>query len=163
MQSALEIEVKGKSEAQRMKKKLESDVSELEVSLEHANATNQEITRTIKKYHQSIREGQISFEEEQRNKEMVRDNMIASERKANTLQNALEEARTLLEQSDRSRRLAEQELCDSNEQLSEQSCQNQAIAGAKRKLESELQTLNVSIYFVSIHNVMLVQYIKVLL
>merc|ERR1712166_1486311 len=61
---------------------------------------------------------------------------------ANTTQNALEEARTLLEQSDRARRITEQELSDTNEQLSELTCQNQAIAGAKRKLESEMQTLH---------------------
>lgn len=57
------------------------------------------------------------------------------------MQNALEEARTLLEQADRARRQAEQELSDTNEQLSDLTCQNQAIAGAKRKLESEMQTL----------------------
>merc|ERR1712083_1015851 len=51
-------------------------------------------------------------------------------------------ARTLLEQSDRARRITEQELSDTNEQLSELTCTNQAIAGAKRKLESEIQTLH---------------------
>merc|ERR1711994_943266 len=79
---------------------------------------------------------------EQRSKEVVRDNLLASERKANSAQNALEEARTLLEQSDRARRMTEQELSDTNEQLSELTCQNQAIAGAKRKLESEMETLH---------------------
>merc|ERR1719167_1606699 len=58
------------------------------------------------------------------------------------MQNALEEARTLLEQADRARRTCEQELSDTNEQLSELTCQNQAIAGAKSKLEAEMQTLN---------------------
>merc|ERR1712045_652199 len=53
-----------------------------------------------------------------------------------------EEARTLLEQADRARRMTEQELSDTNEQLSDLTCQNQAIAGAKRKLESEMQTLH---------------------
>merc|ERR1711863_223345 len=48
----------------------------------------------------------------------------------------------LLEQADRARRVTEQELADTNEQLSELTCQNQAIAGAKRKLESEAQTLS---------------------
>merc|ERR1712126_480114 len=46
------------------------------------------------------------------------------------------------EQADRARRTCEQELSDTNEQLSELTCQNQAIAGAKRKLEAEMQTLN---------------------
>merc|ERR1712029_1118156 len=70
------------------------------------------------------------------------DNLIAADRRAHSAQNALEEARTLLEQADRSRRLIEQELSDTNEQLSDLTCQNQAIAGAKRKLESEMQTLH---------------------
>merc|ERR1712018_715063 len=74
--------------------------------------------------------------------EVTRDGLLASERKANSTQNALEEARTLLEQSDRARRITEQELSDTNEQLSDLTCQNQAIAGAKRKMEAEMQTLH---------------------
>merc|ERR1711902_340873 len=66
MQSALEMETKGKAEAIRMKKKLESDVCELETSLEHANAANAETQKTIKRYHQSIRESQAKLEDEQR-------------------------------------------------------------------------------------------------
>ena len=144
MQTALEQESKGKAEAIRMKKKLESDVVELETALEHANAANQDTQKSIKKYHQQIREAQAKLEDEQRVKEVTRDQLLANERKSNNVQNALEEARTLLEQSDRARRLLEQELSDTNEQLSDQTCQNQAIAGAKRKLESEMQTLHVS-------------------
>lgn len=142
MQSALETESKGKAEALRMKKKLEADVSELEMSLEHANAANMETQKTIKKYHQQIRESQARLEDEQRAKEVARDNLLAADRRAHSVQNALEEARTLLEQADRSRRMTEQELSDTNEQLSDQTCQNQAIAGSKRKLESEMQTLH---------------------
>jgi len=142
MQTALEQEAKGKAEAIRMKKKLEADVVELEMSLEHANAANQETQKAIKRYHTQIREAQAKLEDEQRNKEVCRDQLIASDRKAHSVQNALEEARTLLEQADRSRRVTEQELSDTNEQLSELTCQNQAIAGAKRKLESEIQTLH---------------------
>merc|ERR1711862_866685 len=142
MQTALETESKGKAEALRMKKKLESDVGELEVALEHANAANQETQKSIKRYHQSIREQQAKLEDEQRAKEHARDDLLAADRRANTNQNALEEARTLLEQSDRARRMTEQELSDTNEQLSDQTCTNQAIAGAKRKLEAEMQTLH---------------------
>merc|ERR1711944_295963 len=99
MQGALEQESKGKAEAIRMKKKLEADVTELE----NANAANQETQKTIKKYHQQIRESQQRLEDEQRTKEVVRDNLLGAERRANSAQNALEEARTLLEQADRAR------------------------------------------------------------
>merc|ERR1712014_22121 len=109
---------------------------------EHSNAANIETQKTIKQYHSKIRDAQAKLEDEQRAKEVTRDHLLACERKANSAQNALEEARTLLEQSDRARRVTEQELSDTNEQLSELTCQNQAIAGAKRKLESEMQTLH---------------------
>merc|ERR1712172_291102 len=56
--------------------------------------------------------------------------------------NALEEARTLLEQADRARRMVEQELADTNESLSDQTCTNQAIQGAKMGIESEMGTLS---------------------
>merc|ERR1711953_1399729 len=98
--------------------------------------------KNIKKHHEHIRGAQSKLEDEQRAKDVARDNLISSERRANSAQNALEEARTLLEQADRARRMTEQELSDTNEQLSDLTCQNQAIAGAKRKLESEMQTLH---------------------
>merc|ERR1711981_1463797 len=124
MQLALETESKAKAEAVRMKKKLEADVSELEVSLEHANAANQETQKVIRNYHQKIRDSQTNLENEQRAKDVARDNLLAAQRRANTLQNALEESRTLLEQADRARRITEQELSDTNEQLPELTCTN---------------------------------------
>lgn len=48
MQYALEAESKSKVEALRMKKKLETDVVDLDTALEHANAANMESQRTIK-------------------------------------------------------------------------------------------------------------------
>merc|ERR1711981_342023 len=134
-------ESKAKAEALRMKKKLESDVLDLDTSLEHANAANQESQKSLKNLHDQIRGSQAKLEDEQRAKEAAHDHLIAADRKAHANQNALEEARTLLEQADRARRLVEQELSDTNETLGEQTCANQAIAGTKRKLESEMQTL----------------------
>merc|ERR1712062_248908 len=81
------------------------------------------------------------YEEEVRAKTAAQDALIAAERRVNANQNALEEARTLLEQSDRNRRMIEQELADTNETLSQQTCTNQAINGAKSKCESELNNL----------------------
>merc|ERR1712152_55006 len=133
---------KGKAEALRMKKKLETDVLDLDCNLEHANAANAETQRTIKNYQLSLRETQAKLEDQQRAKEHAHDELINAERKANSNQNALEEARTLLEQADRSRRMVEQELADTNESLSDSTCTNQAIQGAKMKIESEMGTLS---------------------
>merc|ERR1712165_600565 len=141
MQAAVETEAKGKAEALRMKKKLEGDVLDLECNLEHANAANAETHRNIKTYQLGLREAQSKLEGEQLSKEKAHDALIVADRKCNSNQNALEEARTLLEQADRARRMVEQELADTNESLSDQTCTNQAIQGAKTKLESEIQTL----------------------
>merc|ERR1719242_1434731 len=141
MQMALETESKGKIEALRMKKKLEADVLDLHTGLEHANAANAESQRQIKVIQQRLREVQARFKEETRAKAIAQDNLIAADRRCNTNQNALEEARTLLEQSDRNRRMIEQELQDTNETLSDQTCTNQAIQGAKSKCEQELNAL----------------------
>merc|ERR1719166_246537 len=138
----METESKGKAEAVRMKKKLEADVAELEMSLEHANSSNVETQKSIKKYQTQIRDVQAKLEGEQREKEVARDAMLAADRKAHAMQNALEEARSLLEQADRNRRSAEAELSDVNESLSEATVQNQSISAAKRKMESEMQTLH---------------------
>merc|ERR1739838_1010101 len=141
MQMALETETKGKVEALRMKKKLESDVIDLGVGLEHANAANAENQRNIKRIQNNVREIQAKYEDEVRAKAVAQDNLIAADRRANANQNALEEGRTLLEQDDRNRRMIEQELADTNETLSDQTCQNQAIAGAKMKCEQEMNNL----------------------
>merc|ERR1712241_829109 len=85
LQNVLETESKGKAEAVRMKKKLEADVSELEVSLEHANAANQETQKVIKGYHNRIRDSQTNLENESRAKDVARDNLLAAQRKANSL------------------------------------------------------------------------------
>merc|ERR1712037_257523 len=142
MQAALETEAKGKAEALRMKKKLESDVGELEIALEHSNANNVETQKAIKKYQVQIRDAATKLADEQRAKEIARDTLVASEKKAHGMQNALEETKTLLEQADRNRRTVEHELADVNESLSDTTVQNQAMGAAKRKLESEMATLH---------------------
>merc|ERR1711981_358624 len=142
MQSALETESKGKAEGLRMKKKLESDVGDLEMSLEHANNNNVETQKAIKKYQIQIRDAQGKLEEESRGKALGHDQLVNADRKAHAMQNALEEAISLLEIADRNRRATEQELSDANEALSDATVMNQSVAAAKRKLEAEMQTLN---------------------
>ena len=55
MQASLEAEAKGKAEAMRVKKKLESDINELEVGLDQANRGKAELEKTVKKLQQAIR------------------------------------------------------------------------------------------------------------
>ena len=54
MQASLEAESKGKAEAIKNKKKLESDINELEVQLDHSNRTNADLQKQIKKLQQQM-------------------------------------------------------------------------------------------------------------
>merc|ERR1711892_1590915 len=141
VQMALESETKGKIEALRVKKELQTDVTELETALDHANAANAESQKNIKLTQQRLRDTQARYEEENHAKAIAQDNLINADRRCNANQNALEEGRTLLDQSDRNRRMLEQELADINETLSEQTCQNQSLSGAKAKCETDFNSL----------------------
>src|SRR5690606_10780371 len=73
MQASLEAEANGKLEALKMKKKLESDINELEIALDHSNKSNAEAQKTVKKYLQQLKETQSTLEEEIRAHEEARE------------------------------------------------------------------------------------------
>ena len=64
MQASLEAEVRSKSEALRLKKKLESDINELEIALDHANKANAEANKAIKRYQGQLRDVESQYEEQ---------------------------------------------------------------------------------------------------
>merc|ERR1719430_951270 len=109
-------------------------MNELSIALEHANGANTESQATIKKYQLQIKTAQVNLEEEQILRDKAREGLIQAERNHHAVANQLEEAKTQLEHADRQRRGAEQELSDCT-------LQNQALQTTKRKLDSEMQTL----------------------
>merc|ERR1719402_1808445 len=54
MQASLEAESKGKADALRAKKKLEADINELEIALDHSNKSNSDLQKHIKKLHVDV-------------------------------------------------------------------------------------------------------------
>merc|ERR1711876_66839 len=139
MSASLESEQRAKGDALRVKKKLEGEINELEIGLDHANKANAEGLKAVKRYQLQLRETIQAYEEEAKLRQQISEACGIAERKGAALSGEAEESRALLDSADRAKRVTEQELSDTNEQLSELTCQNQAIAGAKRKLESELQ------------------------
>lgn len=55
MQASLEAEAKGRAEALRLKKKMETDLNEMEIQLDHANKNNSELVKTLKRLQQQIK------------------------------------------------------------------------------------------------------------
>ncbi|KAI8488241.1 Myosin-7 [Branchiostoma belcheri] len=141
LQTTLDVEVKGRNEAVRTKKKLEADVNEVEAALENATRANNEARKTINKLQMQIQEVQTQIDDEQRQREEAREHLAMSERRSSMLQAELEELRNALDQAERARKMAESELMESSDRVGELSAQNSSLAGQKRKLEGEIQTL----------------------
>jgi len=142
MQGALEAEAKAKAEALRQKAKYEADIHELEISFDHAEKANSDLTKTIKKVGLEIKDMQDKYMEEHNLASEYREQFSISERKGNSFHGELEESRTLLEQSDRGRRQAEADLADTNEQYQDLYNQHNSLSIAKRRIESEYQTMS---------------------
>merc|ERR1719278_842833 len=84
MQASLESEQRAKAEALRIKKKLEGDINELEIALDHANKANSEAQKAIKRYQGQHREAECAYEEEQPTRQTLRPRRQSSATRAST-------------------------------------------------------------------------------
>merc|ERR1711970_1487321 len=142
MQEAYENEAKAKAEAQRQWAKYKADIHELEISYDHTQKTHFDLSKTVKKVQLEIKEMQDKYMEEHNLASEYREQFSVAERRGNSLHGELEESRTLLEQSDRGRRQAEADLADTNEQYQDLYNQHNSLSIAKRRIESEYQTMS---------------------
>merc|ERR1711876_116355 len=101
MQASLETEQRAKGEALRIKKKLESDINELEIALDHANKANSEAHKSIKRFQAQLRDVEGLYEAEGSQRCEIAEKAGLADRRANALQGELEEARALLDSADR--------------------------------------------------------------
>ncbi|XP_008055333.1 LOW QUALITY PROTEIN: myosin-16-like [Carlito syrichta] len=142
LQASLEAEAKGRAEALRLKKKMETDLNEMEIQLDHANKNNSELVKTLKRLQQQIKDLQVQMDEDARQHEELREQYNLQERRLSLLQTELEEVRSALEGSERSRKLLEQEVVEITERHNEVNIQNQSLLVVKRKLESDVQRIS---------------------
>ncbi|KAM4556890.1 myosin-7-like isoform 2-T2 [Fundulus diaphanus] len=137
LQSSLEAECRSRNEALRLKKKMEGDLNEMEIQLSQANRQAAESQKQLKSVHAHLKDCQIQLDEAVRANDDFKENMAIVERRNNLLQAELEELRAALEQTERSRKLAEQELLDVNERVQLLHSQNTSLINQKKKLEGD--------------------------
>merc|ERR1719431_1326372 len=145
MQASLESEQRAKSEALRIKKKLEGDINELEIALDHANKANSEAQKAIKRYQGQHREAESGYVEEQRQRQQVCERASLAERRANALAGEMEEARSLLDSAERGKRQTEAELSDSRAAVNDMTAINSRASSDKRSLEGAVHTMHAEI------------------
>ncbi|KAK0181732.1 hypothetical protein PV327_003988 [Microctonus hyperodae] len=137
----VEAETKLKTEVQRIKKKLQIQITELELSLDVANKNNIDLQKTIKKQSLTLTELQAHYDEVQRQLQVTLDQLGISQRRLQSLTAETEEIRGNYESALRAKRNVEQQYEESVSRINELTTINVNIASSKAKVEQELATL----------------------
>ena len=145
LQASLDGENKAKTEALRIKKKLESDINELEIALDHANKANSEAHKSIKRFQGQLREVEVGFEDEARQRAELAERAGLAARKGAALEAELEESRALLDSADRGKKQADMELAEARGSVNDMTAINSKAASDKRRMESAVHTLHAEI------------------
>merc|ERR1712048_383933 len=145
LQASLEGENKAKTEALRIRKKLETDINELEIALDHANKANAESHKSIKRFQGQLRDIEVGFEDEARQSAELAEKSGLADRRGAALLAELEESRALLDSAGRGKKQADVELVAARSSVNDMTAINSKAAGDKRKLESAVHTLHAEI------------------
>ncbi|KAM9280900.1 myosin-1B isoform 2-T2 [Morus bassanus] len=138
MQSTLDSEIRSRNEALRLKKKMEGDLNEMEIQLSHANRQAAEAQKNLRNTQGVLKDTQIHLDDALRTQEDLKEQVAMVERRANLLQAEIEELRAALEQTERCRKAAEQELMDASERVQLLHTQNTSLINTKKKLETDI-------------------------
>uniref|UniRef100_A0A669Q5E0 Myosin heavy chain 7B n=1 Tax=Phasianus colchicus TaxID=9054 RepID=A0A669Q5E0_PHACC len=142
MQATLDAEARAKNEAVRLRKKMEGDLNEMEIQLSHANRQAAEFQKLGRQLQAQIKDLQIELDDTQRQNDDLKEQAAALERRNNLLLAEVEELRAALEQAERSRKLAEQELLEATERVNLLHSQNTGLINQKKKLETDISQLS---------------------
>ncbi|NXU17242.1 MYSS protein, partial [Pardalotus punctatus] len=141
MQSTLDAEIRSRNEALRLKKKMEGDLNEMEIQLSHANRVAAEAQKNLRNTQAVLKDTQLHLDDAVRAQDDLKEQVAMVERRANLLQAEVEELRAALEQTERSRKLAEQELLDASQRVQLLHTQNTSLINTKKKLETDISQI----------------------
>uniref|UniRef100_A0A669CFT3 Myosin, heavy chain 7B, cardiac muscle, beta a n=1 Tax=Oreochromis niloticus TaxID=8128 RepID=A0A669CFT3_ORENI len=142
MQATLDAEAKSRNEAVRLRKKMEGDLNEMEVQLNHANRQASESQKLLRNLQVQLKDTQLELDETTHKNEELKEQVAVTERRNNLLTAEVEELRAMLEQNDRSRKLAEHDLLEATERVNLLHSQNTGLINQKKKLEGDLSVLS---------------------
>lgn len=134
----VEAETKLKTEVTRIKKKLQIQITELEMSLDVANKTNIDLQKVVKKQSLQLTELQAHYDDVQRQLQQTLDQYGVAQRRVQSLSGELEEVRANYENALRSKRNVELSLEDAQTRINELSVINVNLASTRSKLEAEI-------------------------
>ncbi|XP_061074915.1 myosin heavy chain, fast skeletal muscle-like [Conger conger] len=138
MQTTLDAEVRSRNDALRIKKKMEGDLNEMEIQLSHANRQAAEAQKQLRNVQGQLKDAQLHLDDAIRGQEDMKEQVAMVERRNNLMLAEIEELRVALEQTERGRKVAEQELIDASERVGLLHSQNTSLINTKKKLEADL-------------------------
>ncbi|XP_033895599.2 myosin heavy chain, fast skeletal muscle-like [Acipenser ruthenus] len=141
MQSTLDSEIRSRNDALRLKKKMEGDLNEMEIQLSHANRQAAEAQKQLRNVQGQLKDAILQLDDAIRGQEDMKEQLAMVERRNTLMQTEIEELRAALEQSERGRKVAEQELLDASERVQLLHSQNTSLINTKKKLENDVSQL----------------------
>ncbi|KAM9324263.1 myosin-4-like [Gastrophryne carolinensis] len=142
MQSTLDAEIRSRNDALRVKKKMEGDLNELEIQLNHSNRQVAEVQKVFRNTQAQLKDAQLHLDDSIRSQEDLKEQVAVVERRNNLQQAEIEEIRAAMEQTERTRKLAEQELLDATERVQLLHSQNTSLINTKKKLDNDINQLH---------------------
>ena len=144
MQSILDAEIRSRNDALRLKKKMEGDLNEMEIQLGHSNRQMAETQKHLRSVQGQLKvsgrptgdlvgphpalgsrltpgfpmkDSELHLDDALRSNEDLKEQLAMVERRNGLLQEELEEMKVALEQTERTRKLSEQELLDASDRM----------------------------------------------
>ncbi|KAM8722958.1 myosin-4-like isoform 2-T2 [Acanthopagrus schlegelii] len=145
MQTTLDAEVRSRNDALRVKKKMDGDLNEMEIQLSHANRQAAEAQKQLRNIQGQLKDAQVHLDESVRGQDDMKEQVTMMERRTTLMQAEIEELRAVVDQTERSRKLAEQELVDVSERAGLLHSQNTSLLNTKKKLETDVTQLHTEI------------------
>ncbi|XP_051491185.1 myosin-1B-like [Apus apus] len=141
MQTTLDAEIRSRNDALRLKKKMEGDLNDMEIQLSHANSQVAETQKHLKAVQGQLKDSQLHLDDALRENDDLKEQLAMVERRNTLMTTELEEVRAAMEQTERARKVSEQELTDASERVQLLHSQNTSLLNTKKRLEVDITHL----------------------
>ncbi|NXO04183.1 MYH1B protein, partial [Rhinopomastus cyanomelas] len=141
MQTTLDAEIRSRNDALRLKKKMEGDLNDIEIQLSHANCQVAETQKHLKAVQGQLKDSQLHLDDALRENDDLKEQLAMVERRNNLMTTEMEEMRAAMEQTERARKVSEQELTDASERVQLLHSQNTSLLNTKKRLEVDITHL----------------------
>ncbi|XP_059768157.1 LOW QUALITY PROTEIN: myosin-8-like [Balaenoptera ricei] len=138
MQSVLDAEIWSRNVALRLKKKMERDLSEMEIQLGHSNRQVAETQKYLCSVQSQLKDSQLHLDDTLRSSEDLKEQLALVEHRNGLSLDEQEERKVALARTERTRKLEEHELLEASDRVQLLHSHNTCLINTKKKLEADI-------------------------